>query len=71
MDKEYLYTDIKKKIVHSVKAAGSKLYRPSEKHQSISVGNVPVAKQSQSKMKYFEFFGYDFMVDSNNHLWLI
>jgi hypothetical protein len=36
-----------------MKAAGNKLYQPSEKHQSISVGNINSSKQGQSKIKYF------------------
>lgn len=29
------------------------------------------ANAINSKCKYFEIFGYDFMVDANKHLWLI
>jgi hypothetical protein len=54
-----------------MRAAGSKLYEPSEKHQSISIGNESGVKQVQSKIKYFELFGYDFMVDASKHVWLI
>ena len=70
MSKQDLYTNIKKNIIHSIKAAGSKLFTPTEKHQSISVGNTGVGK-TQPKIKYFEILGYDFMVDSNGHFWLI
>jgi tubulin--tyrosine ligase/tubulin polyglutamylase TTLL9 len=35
------------------------------------VGNGSGVKQMQSKMKYFEIFGYDFMVDCSKHVWLI
>ena len=64
MEKDWLFNEIKRKIVTSMRAAGSKLYQPSDKHQSISVGNINGTKSGQSKVKYFEIFGYDFMVDS-------
>lgn len=35
-----------------MRAAGNKLFTPSLKHKSISVGNTS-AKQAPSKMKYF------------------
>lgn len=66
-----MIAEMKRKIVQSIKAAGSKLFVPSEKHQSISVGNVGNGRNNQSKIKYFEIFGYDFMLDSLKNVWLI
>lgn len=70
IDKAELYTQIKRHISLSIQAAGSKLYQPTEKNQSISVGSTAL-KNLSAKVKYFEIFGYDFMVDCSKHMWLI
>ena len=51
-----------------MRAGGSRLHIPGDKNQSILVSG---AKTGQNKNKYFELFGYDFMIDSTGHLWLI
>ncbi len=68
--KDDLYQQMKRYILLSIQAAGSKLYQPTEKNQSISVGTSAI-KNLNSKVKYFEIFGYDFMIDCSKHMWLI
>ena len=70
IEKDNLEGQIKRNICLSMKAAGSKIYQPNEKHQSISIGNGAI-KHIQSKIKHFEIFGYDFMVDYSKHVWMI
>lgn len=36
-----------------------------------SIGQNSSSVSASSKIKYFEIFGYDFMIDSEGHIWLI
>ena len=68
---------MKNLIKTSMKAGNPKLHQINEKHQSISVASnfsgsgVPKTLLEGNKIKYFEIFGYDFMIDITKNVWLI
>ena len=76
MDLSDLNSQMKRLVGVSMRAAGSKLHTPGEK-QSIQIASQPEKQQGknsqtvQNKTRYFEIFGYDFMIDANKHVWLI
>lgn len=69
---------MKRKIKITFQASRSKLFHFPEKnmsspviHQGASSGSPNHHSSSKNRVKHFEIFGYDFMLDENKHLWLI
>lgn len=67
MNKINLYDEVKRLIKISTKAGFSKMFSQTEKSKIANSNSVStqahLTNSSNGKTKYFEIFGYDFMID--------